>query len=113
MRCEEVREQLPAYVDGGRNDLAVRRHLATCRACEAELARYRSLLEGLESLQGKVVETPPDLVRSLAAIPATQSRLNEMKGHFQRNRTAYLGGLALAAAGAAAWRARARRLAVA
>lgn len=116
MRCEEVREQIPAYVDGGRTDLGVRRHLATCRDCQAELARYQSLVGALGALRERVADPPPHLVSALVAIPSSQDRLDGVKEHLQRNRAVYVGGLAVAAAGAAGaavWRARARRVAVA
>lgn len=116
MRCAEVREGLPAYVRNGDMPLAVRHHVSGCTECRAELARYEVLLDGLGALRHEVIEPPPSLVRSLVAIPSSQRRLRGAQRHVVRHRRAYLGGLALAAAGAAGaavWRSRIRRLAAA
>lgn len=116
MRCAEVREALPAYVRNGEMPLAVRHHVAACPECRAELARYEVLLDGLGALRHEVMEAPPSLVRSLAAIPSSHRRLRGAQRHVVRHRRAYLGGLALAAAsaaGAAVWRSRIRRPAAA
>ena len=54
---------------------------------------------------------PPGLLAALKAIPATGSRLQVARTHVTRHRNAYIGGLALAAAGAAGaalWRSRVR-----
>ena len=112
MRCAEVREGLPAYVRNGDMPLAVQHHVSGCAECRAELARYEVLLEGLGALRHEVIEAPPSLVRSLVAIPSSQRRLRGAQRHVVRHRRAYLGGLALAAAGAAGaavWRSRIRR----
>ena len=116
MRCAEVREGLPAYVRNGDMPLAVRHHVSGCTECRAELARYEVLLDGLGALRHEVIEPPPSLVRSLVAIPSSQRRLRGAQRHVVRHRRAYLGGLALAAAGAAGaavWRSRIRRPAAA
>src|SRR5918992_302440 len=117
MNCSEVREALPAYVADGLRILPVRRHLAECEACSAELARYERLLESLGDLQAVTFEPPPELVPALAAIPAQyagfagglRGRVEVVRGHVARNKRAYVrgAGIALAgAAGAALWRSR-------
>jgi predicted anti-sigma-YlaC factor YlaD len=111
MRCAEVREVLPVSIDGGEVSLAVRRHLAGCAGCRAELASYESLRSSLASLQAVTAEPPPGLERSILAIPSLPNRLETARAHVARNRRVYVGGLAVAlagAAGAAVWRARAR-----
>jgi anti-sigma factor RsiW len=112
VRCAEVREALPAYVRNGEMPLAVRHHVSACPECSAELARYEVLLDGLGDLRHQVMDAPPTLVRSLSAIPSRHRRLRGAQRHVVRHRRAYLGGLALAAAGAAGaavWRSRIRR----
>ena len=114
MRCEEIREILPAYIRG-EPSLAVRRHLARCSECRTELAQYDTVLDTLTDLQSSVVEPPRGLKQGLLAIPTQSSRVETVRGHVVRNRNAYLGGaVALAGvAGAALWRTRSRRVATA
>ena len=123
MSCSEVREALPAYARDGFSSLSLRRHLADCPSCRAELARYERLLGSLSRLADRPVEPPPGLLGSLVRIPAEANlaqtllwRAGGMTGHVARNRLAYLGGLGVAlagAAGAALWRTRGRRIATA
>ena len=121
MSCSEVREALPAYARDGYSSLSLRRHLAECPSCRAELARYERLLGSLSGLADSPLEPPPGLLQALVRIPAEASlrqtllwRGGAMTGHVARNRLAYLGGLGVAlagAAGAAVWRTRTRRVA--
>lgn len=120
MRCEQVAEMLPAFVRDGDVPLSMRRHLGRCADCKAELARYETLMTALASLEGVTSEPPVGLMASLAAIPASASRLDAVKGqlgsareHVARHRAAYVGGaaVALAGVGAAVWRTRRGRLA--
>ncbi len=116
MKCAEIREILPAQVRDGEDSLAVRRHLARCPECKAELARYDDLLEGLGALAARAVEPPAGLLDALVAIPLQETRLASVKGHVVRHRNRYLGGAAVAAvgvAGAVLWHTRSRRLAAA
>ncbi|MGH2787442.1 MAG: anti-sigma factor family protein [Actinomycetota bacterium] len=118
MRCQEVREMLPAYAGGDEVSLPVRRHLAECPDCRAEFAGYESMLADLRSLQAVTAQPPDGLRTALLAIPsattpidAARVRVDSARAHVARNRKAYLGGLAVAlagAAGAAVWRSRAR-----
>ena len=120
MRCEEVRESLPAYVREPGSSLALRRHLDACPGCRAEFDRYRDLIVNLNSLRSQGIEPPVGLKASLIAIPSESGRLDmarrnvaAARGHISAHRGAYIGGVAVAvagAAGAAMWRsARARR----
>jgi anti-sigma factor RsiW len=124
MRCEEVREALPAYVNTDGIELRVQRHLSRCPECKAEFARYEALMGGLRTLQTVTAEPPAGLFGALVDIPARASRLHGARArvetardHVTRNRNAYLsGGVAVAlagAVGAALWRSRARRVATA
>jgi predicted anti-sigma-YlaC factor YlaD len=121
VRCAEIRELLPAYASDQQPTLAVRRHLATCSDCRAELARYRELVGSLPDLTTSVADVPPDLTRALISIPQEQNVLTRVRDrattardHVARNRAAYVGGaVAVAGAlGATLWRSR-RRLAAA
>jgi predicted anti-sigma-YlaC factor YlaD len=124
MRCEEVRESLPAYVREPGSSLALRRHLDSCPGCRAEFDRYRDLIANLSSLRAHALEPPVGLKASLVAIPSESNRLEmarrnvaAARGHITAHRGAYIGGVAVAvagAAGAALWRStRARRVATA
>jgi anti-sigma factor RsiW len=113
MRCEEVREMLPAYAGGPDATLSVRRHLAKCDACRAEADRYDALQSSLTAMRAESIVPPPHLLRSLLDIPEGRtSRVQDVRGHVIRNKNAYAGGLAVAAAGvagAALWKSRSRR----
>ena len=115
MRCEEIRELLPAYEPEQQPSLAVRRHLAACPDCRAEQAFYKDLATGLHHLRAATTDVPPELTRSLVAIPTQTGRVDQVRTHVARNRAAYVGGaVAVAGAlGATLWRVRSRRLATA
>ncbi len=72
MRHEDVRELLPAYVDGDLQAAEeVEAHLASCADCRSQLAAYREMLAELANLRDRGEEPHPAvLARSLAAIPA-------------------------------------------
>jgi anti-sigma factor RsiW len=111
MRCEEVREALPAYARAGDASLGMRRHLSGCSECQEELSRYEAMLDALGELRFSAAPVPVGLVESLKAIPARESRVQNARTHVVRHRRAYAGGLALAAVGAAGamlWRSRLR-----
>ncbi|MDQ4095920.1 MAG: zf-HC2 domain-containing protein [Actinomycetota bacterium] len=122
MKCSEIRELLPAYARDQQPTLAVRRHLAGCPDCRADLARYKEMESALEEMRTAVVEVPPDLTAGLFAIPQSQrvaslvrERVSTARTHVSRNRAAYVGGaVAVAGAvGATLWRFRGRRLSAA
>ena len=51
MRCDDVARLLPAAVEqGAAVELSVQRHIESCLRCQAELARYRRMLRGLQLL---------------------------------------------------------------
>lgn len=118
--CAEVREALPAYVRDRDPSLGVRRHLAGCPACRAELAGYERLLGAMGSLRSVTAETPAGTVDAILAIPSQPSPLERVRetaakagSHVSRHRVVYAGTAAAAVAGAGAmlWRQRARRVA--
>ena len=122
MRCEEIRELLPAYEREQQPSLAVRRHLASCADCRTELAFYKDLATGLHDLRRATFDVPPQLTRALVEIPArrdlvgnVRSHVANVRTHVTRNRAAYVGGaVAVAGAlGATLWRVRSRRPATA
>ena len=110
MECQKVRARLvERETPLTRRE---RRHLERCSGCQAELARYESLDEGLQALETMTSVPPAGLEQELTAIPARYGR-RRVRGHLARNRSTYAGGLAVAAAAAAYWRTRSRRLAAA
>lgn len=116
MKCEEVREVLPAYSRDGDVGLPVRRHLSRCDHCSTELDAYGSLFASLAELRQHPAEPPRELAHQLAAIPYRSNRLEEARVHVVRNRNRYAAGLAVAAlgaAGAAVYRTRRSKLATA
>lgn len=72
MTCEEVRELLPAYVDGELHEAdEVDAHLASCEACSAELADYRGMLGELATIRENGPQPAADLfARVVSLIPA-------------------------------------------
>jgi len=116
MKCDEVREVLPAYSHDGDVGLPVRRHLSRCPDCTSELALYEAMFGSLASLKTHAVEPPPELFHQLAAIPYRSNRIEVARTHVVRNKNKYATGVAVAtvgAVGAALWRARRARTATA
>ena len=72
MQCDDVARVLPAVVDGDATvDLFMQRHIESCLRCQAELARYRKMLRGLQLLRTRYLEPAPGLfAQTLAAIEA-------------------------------------------
>jgi len=99
--CEEIREELPAYVKDRSESLAVRRHVSRCPDCRKELVHYESMVEALGGLEMRTVEPPPGLAAALAAIPSRSNKLAEVRTHVARNRARYLSGAAVLLAGPA------------
>lgn len=113
MKCAEINELLPAYVEDRDANLNVRRHLSRCPDCRTELADYETLRSSLGELKAVHAEPPAALFASLTAIPHSGHSVDRVRTHVARNRRAYAGGLAVAvvgAAGAALWRSRRSRL---
>lgn len=100
--CDEVRAQLPEYVD--RTLPKLRRHLVAlhlrrCAACQAEFSAQRELHSGLASLAAGG-EAPPDgLLESLLAQSSSPRGAAPLRGAVSGARPAL--SIALLAAGAA------------
>jgi anti-sigma factor RsiW len=113
MRCEDVRERLPAYSGGDLREAGeLEVHLATCEGCAGELARYRELGYALRSLAGRIEEPAAALrTRLVAAIP--EKRVGDDLRRIAREhpQAVSVGSAALGAAAIALlwWRAARRR----
>jgi hypothetical protein len=114
-QCEEIAVLLPEAVDAAEPvALPTRRHIESCLRCQAELARYRRMLRGLQLLRTQYFEpTPGLLAQTLASITAASER-RAVTSTLTKRRIAYAGAVAgaVAAAGtttAAVLLARARR----
>jgi hypothetical protein len=60
VKCEQVRELLPEYAEGGPRPAGpVEEHLAACAACSGHLQVYRGLLTSLLELRAVEMEPPP------------------------------------------------------
>jgi anti-sigma factor RsiW len=105
MQCEDVARILPEAVDhGAAVEISVQRHIDTCLRCQAELARYRKMLRGLQLLRTRYLEPAPGLLaQTLAAIEVAGER-EARRAILNGRRLAYAGALggAAVAAGAAA-----------
>jgi anti-sigma factor RsiW len=105
MRCEEIALLLPAVVDGDEPvALPVQRHVESCLRCQAELARYRRMLRGLQLLRTQFLEPAPGLLAQTLAVIGEASEQRAIRSLLTRRRLAYAGAIggALAAAGATA-----------
>jgi anti-sigma factor RsiW len=105
MQCDDVARLLPEAVDrGAAVELSVQRHIETCLRCQAELARYRRMLRGLQLLRTRYLEPAPGLLaQTLAAIEEAGER-QAMRSILSGRRLAYAGAIggAAVAAGTAA-----------
>lgn len=117
-RCDEIAILLPEAVDSAEPvALGVQRHIESCLRCQAELARYRRMLRGLQLLRTQYLEPAPGmLAATLASITAASER-RAVTSLLTKRRLAYAGALAgaVAAAGtttAAVLLARSRRRAL-
>ena len=92
MRCEDVARILPEAVEGGAAvELSVQRHIEHCLRCQAELARYRKMLRGLQLLRTRYLEPAPGLLaQTLAAIEEAGER-QAVRSILSGRRLAYAG----------------------
>ncbi|HEY8217777.1 MAG TPA: hypothetical protein VIH82_11630, partial [Acidimicrobiia bacterium] len=103
MRCDDVALLLPEAVDGDAPvSLPVQRHVESCLRCQAELARYRRMLRGLQVLRRQYLEPAPGVLTSTLAAIGEASERRAIRSLLSGRRVAYVGavGGALAAAGA-------------
>ena len=90
--------------DGAAVELSVQRHIETCLRCQAELARYRRMLRGLQLLRTRYLEPAPGLLaQTLAALEEAGER-EARRAILNGRRLAYAGAIggAAVAAGTAA-----------
>ena len=121
MRCEEVAELLPAISEGevAVDDRRVARHVESCLRCQAELVKYRKLLNALHQLRTQVLEPAPGLLTDILATIEAAGERRAIRSMLQGRYVAYAGGVVAATAAAGvgavllAHRARERRLALA
>ena len=76
MLCDDIARLLPEAVEhGAAVEVSVQRHIETCLRCQAELARYRRMLRGLQMLRTRYLEPAPGLLaQTLAAIEEVGER---------------------------------------
>ncbi len=101
MRCEEIALLLPAVVDGDEPiALPVQRHVESCLRCQAELARYRRMLRGLQLMRTQFLEPAPGLLAQTLARIGEASEQRAIRSLLSGRRLAYAAGVggALAAA---------------
>lgn len=101
MRCEEVALLLPEAIDGIEPvAVPVQDHVESCLRCQAELARYRRMLRGLQLLRTQFLEPAPGLLtQTLAAIEEASER-HAVHSILTGRRIAYAGAIAGAVAAA-------------
>ncbi|HVX18344.1 MAG TPA: hypothetical protein VHA73_09960 [Acidimicrobiales bacterium] len=103
MQCEGLGDALAGVVDRSQTyDRVAEAHVDHCLRCQAELVQYRKLLRALHSLRAELVDPGPGLLTDvLDAVEAAGER-HMIRMVLQGRRAAYLGGVAVATAGAAA-----------
>src|ERR1700736_6628521 len=105
VRCDEIALLLPEAVDANRSvEPAVQQHIESCLRCQAELARYRRMLRGLQLLRTQFLEPAPGLLTATLAAIEEASERRAIHSLLTGRRLAYAGAIggALAAAGATA-----------
>jgi anti-sigma factor RsiW len=101
VRCDDVALLLPEAVDGDAPvALPVQRHVESCLRCQAELARYRRMLRGLQLLRTQYLEPVPGVLSQTLAAIGEASEQRAIRSLLSGRRMAYVGavGGALAAA---------------
>ncbi len=103
MQCDDVAKLLPAAVEhGAAVEISVQRHIESCLRCQAELARYRRMLRGLQLLRTRYLEPSPGLLaQTLAAIEEAGER-QAVHSILSGRRLAYVGAIGGAAFAATA-----------
>jgi anti-sigma factor RsiW len=101
VRCDDVALLLPEAVDGDTPvALPVQRHVESCLRCQAEVARYRRMLRGLQLLRIQYLEPAPGVLSQTLAAIGEASEQRAIRSLLSGRRMAYVGavGGALAAA---------------
>jgi anti-sigma factor RsiW len=103
--CQEVRTQLPDYVDRTLPRLRrrlVALHLRRCAGCQAEFSAQRELKAGLASLAASGEEPPPGLLETLLEQSSSPRGAAPLRGAVSGARPALTVALLLAGAASAA-----------
>jgi hypothetical protein len=117
-QCEEIAALLPQAVDSADPvAIPIQQHIEACLRCQAELARYRRMLRGLQLLRTQYFEPTPGLLAATLANLTAAGERRAVNSVLTKRRIAYAGAVAgaLAAAGtttAAVLVARAKRRAL-
>jgi anti-sigma factor RsiW len=101
VRCDDVALLLPEAVDGDAPvALPVQRHVESCLRCQAEVARYRRMLRGLQLLRTHYLEPAPGVLSQTLAAIGEASEQRAIRSLLSGRRMAYVAGVggALAAA---------------
>lgn len=109
--CAKAAALLPELAAGDAVPEVLERHVSTCLRCQADLARYRRLRRTLRGFGGTGVEPGPQVLPAiLVALERAEAhralhpaqRAARAHGPQGARRGAYVGGVAVATAGAAA-----------
>ena len=102
MQCEDLAGMVSASPQGVTiDDLRGRRHVESCLHCQAELVRYRKLLRTLRTLRADVFDPGPGFVADVLASLEDAGERHLLRSLLSGHKVAYMGGLAMATAGAA------------
>lgn len=105
MQCEEVAVLIPSSLDDDQPvPLPVQSHVESCLRCQAELARYKRMLRGLQLLRTQLLEPAPGLLGLTLSAIGDASEQHAIRSLLNKRKVAYVGAIggAVAAAGAAA-----------
>ena len=102
--CSDVAVLLPEAIDAGEPfSPGVQRHVETCLRCQAELARYRRMLRGLQLLRTRYLDPTPGLLAETLAALEREVERRALRSVLTGRRLAYAGAIGgTLAAGAAA-----------
>ena len=101
--CVVASEWLPALATGDAEaGPRVERHVTTCLRCQADLARYRRLRRTLRGWSEAGIEPGPEVLPAILASLERAGAGSRRGTAAAGRRTAYVGGVAVATAGAAA-----------
>ncbi len=119
MRCDELTDVMSAsWGEGMIDDWRARHHVETCLRCQAEMARYRKLVRALRALRTEVFDPGPGFVADILDTLEEAGERHLLRSLVSGHKVVYVGGLAVATAGAAgafviASRSRGRRISIA
>lgn len=100
-QCDEIALLLPEVVDSAEPvALPVQRHVESCLRCQAELARYRRMLRGLQLLRTQYFEPAPGMLAATLASLTAASERRAVTSVLTKRRLAYAGAVAGAVAAA-------------